>query len=189
MANRVMEVLTIDDAYCSKGKCPFCGKNTENLEKHLKRCQARKLSEDAEGRLRADPATGERVRWAVHNDCGRVMILELNKGLALIENNSRRYVVPAMDLTAGGVGIILEQIHKLDLSEDQIKELVGHLLSMIHNVQVHPFIRAGNRVEFLHMGKLTVGRIKRRHGPNSYIIESQSYTGNIGRKDIISIVE
>lgn len=185
MVRRVLDVLTLDEAL-RREQCPYCGKKIEDngIDKHLIRCKRKKVDLESGERLRA-----EKTRWAVHNECGRVMVLEIRDGLALIENSSRRYVVPASDLTAGGVGVILELVHRTNLSDDQIKELISHLMAMIKNVMIQPAIRTGHRVEFMNQGKLMIGRVKRLHGRNQYIVEANGITINLGRGDIVSIVE
>lgn len=189
MAKRVSEVLNIDEAFCT-GKCPYCGKDTKDkIDKHLVRCPGRKKAMEAAARL-----TAESARWALHGECGRVMILSITGGLVLVENNSRRYVVPAADLTVGCVSVILEKIIQQNLSEDQILELVSHLLSMTKNVDmrvqpIQPAIRKGNKVEFIHQGKLVVGEVQSRHGPHCYIVRTGNITVNLPQKDVISMVE
>lgn len=173
-------VLEVDKQKKYIGTAPW-------LETHLNRCRKVKPSKVAGGMIRE-----KKHRNALHDEVGRCMILDNRDGLCLVENEARRYVVAAIDLSVGCVSQVLQLIDARDLSEDQLTELISHLMAKAKQAGAKTAYRTGMKVEFKNGEKFTVGQIKRRHGLYCYVIEvagRQSYRLTISNKDITGIVE
>lgn len=218
MPRRVVEVNSIEEAFC-QGKCPHCAldrpdkkqnitpstpndtnvlepppeakpkrrrKSTGDwLDNHLKRCKGIPLDLEAAEKIKASSR-----KWVLHEDCGRVMLLDVEGGLALIENQARRYVVPCRDITFGKVANVLELIEANDITNVEIRELISHLLAKVGEVSIIPAIHAGSRVEFKCGDNIKRGRVERRHGKNAFIIKTDDGNGiNVGKDSIIHVIE
>lgn len=167
--------------------CPYCGLEVENVSTHLSknRCKNHKNCLKQQELI-------SKHKWAIHDLCGIVMILQVHDGLALIENNYYRYLVPVTDLNCCNLADTLKHIETACLSKEQIQLLIGMLNNALINGEPYKFgvgvLVEGNRVEFTHMGKICLGRVKYKNG-NSYVvdIEGHNVSMNINEKDIISI--
>ena len=89
------------------------------FDSHFKRCKKYKESLKAEENILSGGDPEKRHRYGIHEQCGGCMILETRLGLCMIENDSRRYVVAARDMTIGSVASLLEIIDSRGLLVDQ----------------------------------------------------------------------
>ena len=218
MGARVTVVNQIEEAFLKSPEgsiCPYCGvketrkgKEPKNapkgdtnvvtqqpnllisqqpwLETHLIRCRQKKVAYSA-----AQIIVANKHRYGLHDECGRCMILETREGLCLVENDARRYVVPANTLGIGCVASVLQVIESRDLNTEQLQEVIQHLMVKAKKTKIGTVYRRGMRVEFKHDKGFSIGRINRRHGLYGYIVEIEPEMNrvNVSHNEITQILE
>lgn len=97
--------------------CPFCQAKVKNLSSHFKHCDKHSKS------IAVEAQRG----WALHNICGKVLVLNIMDGLCLFESESGRYVSPATNFKFGVVGETISFLEEAQLSDDEIDTIINML--------------------------------------------------------------
>ena len=117
----VIEANAIGYAFAGE-KCLFCDEKPNSMYAHSKTCPKK-----FKNQKRMEEIKRGGNRHAFHAVCGNVMILEMKDGLALIENDRARFVVPVLSLHCGGTHDVIAAIEDAKLSQTQVKEIIEYL--------------------------------------------------------------
>lgn len=113
---------SIKDAL-NQEECPYCG--MENNGEHINSCEAAKHNKNI---------NQTEHKWCNHKTLGKSMILDSSDGLALLENDDGRYVVPLSDVNGTNIHELLHYIENQNLSEDEVKMLINALRVMSKDI-------------------------------------------------------
>ena len=175
-ANSIELALTNDH-------CPYCGSHAKRLDKHLEDCRRKQQN------LEYSKITKSTDKWAVHEECGKVMILHRSHGLCLVEADGGRYVVPIMSLKFGALSHLVSQIENADLSDDEASILINILRvkAKEYHIPKHPDLWNGCRVE-IQLGEHVKSAVIVEKNGNNYVAEVGTKRVNIAPKNIIRIM-
>lgn len=174
----------IDDVFAGE-TCPYCGQNSKKLLEHISKCPETELN-----RQTADNA--EASRWAMHEGCGKVMVLDTREGLALIESDYNRYVVPIKTLRCGHLSRIIEQVEDADLTEEESTCLINVLRIRAKDFNKspgYPELTPGCRIEVKLGDFVKKATIKaRRNGGYLAVPDGTDIGVNITTKHIVRLI-
>lgn len=173
----VTSCTSIDEAFLQGPDkyhiCPYCGAKDNNgksktkgvisatpivwIEYHLERCKKKNYHIKCQQKLKEIIA---RDKWVLHEQCGRCMVLAIENGLCLVENDHGRYVVAAGDVKYNTVSNCLETIDNYCFSKDQIAEIISYLMAKVNHRRIYPRVRIGDRVEFHLKHRTRLGLVK-----------------------------
>lgn len=182
----VLPAINIDDVL-NGDICPYCGIQDKGILQHIRTCNHAKC--DIETARTIDSSH----HWAIHETCGKVMVLARRDGLCLIENGEGRYVVPLPSLKFGTLSRLLDQIESADLAQDEVEILINILRVQSREFgskfPSHPQLWPGCRVEIQLGDQIKPALIKAIRG-NGYLaqIEGGDKTVNISPKHIVRLL-
>jgi hypothetical protein len=129
----------------------------------------------------------KKTKWACHPEHGGVMLLQIEKGLAAVENGQGRYVVRASELNYKVVSGIITQIEKACPTDEQLSEIIAYLIAKVRIANLDIVLPVGCEVEFKKDGKILSGIVESRRG-RSYGVRHQARLSRVGRNSIIRVV-
>lgn len=162
--NELLVANSIADAFTGRF-CPYCGEEPQQLFKHIKECGI--VHENVQAGL---DIAAKGSKFGQHTICGEVMILAVDRGLALVENDDARYVLPASSIKCHGEGIndIISIIQHTNFNSEQLDKIRKFLCKIAGK---HDDIGNGCRVEIDLRGEPHYGTVIRKKGPGQYIID------------------
>ncbi len=179
----ITKVNYLQDAY-DGDTCPYCGTKAQDLSKHISKCKVAKQNQKAEY---------TQSQWALHEVAGKVMVLSITDGLALVENDAGRYAIPVLELQfTDELGPILQTIENSSLSDSAIEKLINILRvknKSFMKLPAYPELWPGCRVELRMGNKVQKATIDKRRGKGYVAIVDGYLTGiTIYNKNIVGII-
>jgi len=182
MKSVIVTATSIQEAIDSE-ICPHCGSDNDHGQECEDATQNKLLQDEIE----------PRVRWALHPECGRVLVIEYNNGLCVIETDEGRRVSPIRCLEFGCLNKAINVIDDLQLSNDQIEKLINVLRIRCKTLKLpkYPELWPGCQIE-VQMGRfVNVATITEKRG-NTYVCVADAPTGhvtlNVSHKQIIGLI-
>ena len=165
--------------------CPYCGVTCRHIREHIQACRERRKNIEIDSKTPAE-------RWASHPRLGKVMFIERQEGLCLVEGDSGRYVVPIASLTTGQLSAALQAIEDIDLAPEEITHLINTLrikAKSLDKLPRYPELWPGCTVEIQMGDTVRKATIQYKRGPLYYAIVDDNDVGvNISSKEVLKLV-
>lgn len=166
-------------------QCPYCYDTVEDLDNHIRRCKTAKSNIEFKIKIKYP-------KYGIHKECGRVMILDFDKGLVLAENQYGRYALPIRSIKFDDISDIIDTIEAKNLSENQIRELISYLLTKCKNHRIISDIPCGSKIEIDINNKITSAVVIDKHANERYTVKTTTVnplTLNISHRSILRVIE
>ena len=171
--------MNIEQA-ASGNSCPYCGGKKHKECEQMKSCHE------------VDLKIPKSDKWAIHKNCGKVLIMSRKHGLCLIEGDDGiRYVVPITSLQFGGLSAIIELIESTTLAQEELESLLNliRLKAKDFKQPQHPELWPGCVIEIQLGQHIKQATVQGRNGPCYWVLPEGSEEGvNVSPKSILRIV-